>query len=104
MFDNGKFSFQQQTLPVLEAMTAILNEYPSAKFVVEGYTDNTGKVKANEILSENRAKAVVDYLIEKGINSERLTSIGYGVKNPIASNKTKAGRAQNRRVVVVLAK
>jgi outer membrane protein OmpA-like peptidoglycan-associated protein len=104
LFDNGKFTFQQQTLPVLEAMTAILNEYPSAKFVVEGYTDNTGKVKANEILSENRAKAVVDYLIEKGINSERLTSIGYGVKNPIASNKTKAGRAQNRRVVVVLAK
>ncbi|WP_134338191.1 OmpA family protein [Flavobacterium psychrophilum] len=104
LFDNAKFTFQKQTLPILDAMVAILNEFPTSKFSIEGNTDNSGKKATNQTLSENRAKAVADFLISKGISSDRLTSIGYGDSMPIASNKTKAGKAQNRRVEVKVVK
>jgi outer membrane protein OmpA-like peptidoglycan-associated protein len=104
LFDNAKSTFQAQTLPVLESMVAILNEYPSSKFSIEGHTDNAGKKATNQKLSENRAKAVVDFLVGKGIAADRLTSSGFGDSQPIASNKTKAGKAQNRRVEVKVVK
>ncbi|SEP88493.1 OmpA family protein [Flavobacterium urocaniciphilum] len=104
LFDTGKSSFQKQTLPVLEAMAAILKEYPTAKFALEGHTDSDGKDATNLQLSKDRAAAVKNYLIEKGIASDRLTSEGYGETKPVASNKTKAGKAQNRRVEVKLVK
>lgn len=104
LFDSGKASFQQQTFSVLQAMTAILNEYPSANFSLEGHTDSDGKDAANQILSENRAGAVKDYFLENGIASSRLSSAGFGETKPIADNKTKAGKANNRRVEVKLVK
>ncbi|MDI9308859.1 MAG: OmpA family protein [Limnohabitans sp.] len=104
LFDTGKASFQQKTYPVLEAMTAILKEYPTANFSIEGHTDNVGKKDKNLQLSKDRAAAVKDYLIEKGIDAARLTSEGYGDTKPIASNKTKAGKTLNRRVEVKLVK
>jgi OmpA-OmpF porin, OOP family len=104
LFDTSKATFQQQTYPVLEAMVAILKEYPNSKFSLEGHTDADGKDSANLTLSENRAAAVKNYLIEKGIDSSRLSSQGFGETKPIASNKTKAGKALNRRVEVILQK
>lgn len=104
LFDTGKASFQKQTLPVLEAMAAILKEYPTAKFHLEGHTDSDGKDALNLQLSKDRAAAVKNYLVEKGIAADRLTSEGYGETKPVASNKTKAGKAQNRRVEVKLVK
>jgi len=83
-------------------MTAILNEYPTSKFSIEGHTDNVGKKDKNLQLSKDRAAAVKDYLVSKGIAADRLTSEGYGDTKPIGSNKTAAGKALNRRVEVKL--
>ena len=104
LFDTNKATFQERTYPVLEAITAILKEYPSANFSIEGHTDADGKDAANLTLSENRAAAVKNYLIEKGIAASRLSSKGFGESMPIDSNKTKAGKANNRRVEVKLVK
>ena len=104
LFDTAKSTFQKQTYPVLEAITSILKEYPYSKFSIEGHTDSDGKDAANQTLSENRAGAVKNYLLEHGITADRLTSVGYGETKPIDSNKTKAGKANNRRVEVKLVK
>ncbi|MBL7886435.1 MAG: OmpA family protein [Flavobacterium sp.] len=104
LFDTNKATFQQRTYPVLEAITAILKEYPSSNFSIEGHTDSDGKDEANMKLSDERAAAVKNYLIEKGIASSRLTSKGFGESMPIDTNKTKAGKANNRRVEVKLVK
>ena len=104
LFDTGKFSFQKQTFPVLQAITAILKEYPTAKFSIEGHTDNVGKADFNQKLSDGRANAVKQYLIDNGIDPFRLTSKGFGMDNPIDTNKTAKGRANNRRVEVKLFK
>ena len=104
LFDTGKFSFQKQTFPVLQAITAILKEYPTAKFSIEGHTDNVGKADFNQKLSDGRANAVKQYLIDSGIDPFRLTSKGFGMDNPIDTNKTAKGRANNRRVEVKLFK
>jgi len=104
LFDTAKASFQKQTYPVLEAITAILKEYPTAVFSIEGHTDSDGKDAANQKLSEERAAAVKGYLVEHGIATSRLSSVGYGESKPIDTNKTKAGKANNRRVEVKLVK
>jgi outer membrane protein OmpA-like peptidoglycan-associated protein len=102
LFDTGKASFQKETDKVLEAMVVIFKEYPRADFAIEGYTDSVGSKSSNQALSERRANAVRDYLIANGIDAQRLTAAGYGEDNPIASNNTRAGRAENRRVEVKL--
>jgi OmpA-OmpF porin, OOP family len=104
LFDTSKSTFQAQTMPVLQAMTAILKEYPAANFSIEGHTDSDGKDAANMTLSQNRAAAVVKYLSDNGIAAGRLTSKGFGETMPIDNNKTKAGKANNRRVEVKLVK
>ena len=102
LFDTGKASFQKETDQVLQAMVAIFKEYPQANFAIEGHTDSVGAKSTNQALSDRRANAVRDYLIANGIKAERLTAKGYGEENPIATNKTRAGRAENRRVEVKL--
>jgi len=104
LFDTGKASFQKQTFAVLQAITAILKEYPTAKFSIEGHTDSDGADASNQKLSEERASAVKGYLVQNGIAADRLTSAGFGESKPIDSNKTKAGKANNRRVEVKLVK
>ena len=104
LFNSGKSTFQQQTYPVLQSIAAILKEYPSSNFSIEGHTDSDGKDAANQKLSEDRAAAVKNYLIENGIAASRLTSAGFGETKPIDNNKTKAGKANNRRVEVKLVK
>jgi len=102
LFNSGKATFQSQTFPVLKSIATILKEYPTAKFSIEGHTDDTGNAKLNQRLSEERAAAVKGYLVDNGIESSRLTSAGYGATKPVDSNKTAAGRANNRRVEVKL--
>ncbi|MGB6269201.1 MAG: OmpA family protein, partial [Olleya sp.] len=104
LFDSGKSSFQQRTYPVLQDITAILKEYPNSNFTIEGHTDSQGAKASNQSLSDRRAKAVLDYLVENGIASSRLNSYGFGEDYPIDSNTTSAGRANNRRVEVKLRK
>ena len=82
----------------------ILKEYPTAKFTVEGHTDSVGSAKLNQNLSESRALSVKEFLVDKGIEEFRLSALGYGEDKPIASNKTRAGRADNRRVEINLVK
>ena len=104
LFDSGKSSFKQQTYPVLQAITAILKEYPNSNFSIEGHTDSDGTEAYNHNLSHERAAAVKNYIIDQGIASGRLSSIGYGELKPIDTNKTKAGKANNRRTEVKLIK
>jgi outer membrane protein OmpA-like peptidoglycan-associated protein len=104
LFDTGKASIKTQSEAVLKNITAILKEYPNAKFSIDGYTDSVGNASSNQILSERRANTVRDFLMANGIGSDRLEAKGYGEANPIDSNKTRSGRANNRRVEVVYIK
>jgi OmpA-OmpF porin, OOP family len=103
LFDTSKSTFQQQTYAVLESMLGILKEYPTSKFALEGHTDSDGKDASNLTLSKDRAAAVKNWLVEKGIASDRLSSEGFGETKPKVKNNTKANKALNRRVEVKLA-
>ncbi len=102
LFDTGKSTIKEESDQVLQAMVAILKEYPKADFSLDGHTDSVGSEKSNQLLSERRANSVRDYLIANGINADRLTAQGFGESRPIADNKTREGRKNNRRVEVTL--
>ncbi|WP_394748251.1 OmpA family protein [Spongiimicrobium salis] len=104
LFDTGKSSIKAESTSVMVDIIQILAEYPTAKFTVEGHTDSVGSAKTNQRLSDERANSVRDFLIEKGIAADRLSAIGYGEDKPIATNKTRTGRKQNRRVEINLMK
>ncbi|MFV0540399.1 MAG: OmpA family protein [Aestuariibaculum sp.] len=104
LFDTGKSTIKTQSAKVLEDIIAILKQYPNSKFTVEGHTDSVGSESLNQKLSNSRANSVKDYLTNNGIQSSRLSAMGYGESKPIDSNKTKAGRANNRRVEINLVK
>ena len=104
LFDSGKSTIKEQSNEKLKEIMAILAEYSTAKFTVEGHTDSQGSEKLNQRLSDSRANAVKNYLVENGVDQFRLSAVGYGESRPIASNKTRAGRAQNRRVEINLVK
>ena len=97
-FDFDKSILLPQSYVALLKLRNLLNENPNMKILLAGHTDNKGKDKYNEKLSEARAKAVYDYLVERGIDKKRLKYAGFGAKHPIADNKTEEGRAKNRRV------
>jgi outer membrane protein OmpA-like peptidoglycan-associated protein len=104
-FNSGKSTFKTKDVPArLDAIALIINKYPNAKFSVEGHTDSDGSDKFNQKLSEDRAAAVVSYLVKNGVAANRLTSVGFGESKPVDSNKTKAGKANNRRTEVKLVK
>lgn len=96
-FDVNKFNLKPESTPELTRLVALLKNQPAIRIEVSGHTDNTGDKKANQLLSENRARSVRDFLIEKGISSERITYKGYGDARPVSTNETEEGRAQNRR-------
>ena len=104
LFDSGKASFKEQAYAALQSMNAIFKEYPNAKFDLGGHTDSAGSAKGNQKLSENRVNAVRDWFVSNGIAADRLTATGYGETTPIDTNRTRKGRANNRRVEVKLAK
>ena len=97
-FDFDKSVLLPQSFVELKKLTDILSAHPEMKIELSGHTDSKGKDKYNQKLSENRAKAVYDYLIGKGIDKSRLKYKGYGATQPIADNSTDEGRAKNRRV------
>ncbi|MEO8240055.1 MAG: OmpA family protein [Flavobacterium sp.] len=102
-FNSGKATFKtgdKETLARLDAIKQILLNYPNAKFSIEGHTDSDGSDKLNQKLSEDRAAAVMNALIERGVNVDNLVSKGFGESQPVASNKTAAGKAQNRRTEI----
>lgn len=104
MFNSGKSTIRPESNVKLEEIVKVMNEYNASTFQLNGYTDNTGVAVKNLQLSKDRAAAVKNYLVSKGISADRLSSEGYGIETPIASNKTPAGRAQNRRVEIILVK
>ena len=97
-FENGKATIKPNSYPILNDIAKIFIDNPTYMVEVQGHTDNVGKYDYNIDLSERRAQAVRTYLINKGVPAERLTAHGYGPDRPIDDNKTKAGRAKNRRV------
>jgi outer membrane protein OmpA-like peptidoglycan-associated protein/tetratricopeptide (TPR) repeat protein len=96
-FDLGKATLRSESTNELERLGKLLYDNPTIKIEISGHTDNKGSADLNKKLSDGRAKAVVDYLISKGITGDRLTYVGYGKEQPIASNDTEEGRQQNRR-------
>ena len=104
-FNSGKSTFKSEDVPVkIESISTLLKQYPTAKFSIEGHTDSDGSDASNQKLSQERADVVRNALIERGIKAANLTAVGYGESKPIASNKTAAGKAKNRRTEVVLQK
>jgi outer membrane protein OmpA-like peptidoglycan-associated protein len=96
-FDTDKYDLKEESFIELEKLKTLLLNNPQMKIEIRGHTDNTGSKQHNQILSENRAKTVVNYLISKGIKPERIQSKGYGDTIPRATNDTPEGRALNRR-------
>jgi len=86
----------------IEQLSQFMNKYPDRKIVVEGHTDSRGSAEYNMLLSKRRADSVKNALVEKGIDESRIMTRGYGETHPAASNKTAAGRQQNRRVEVII--
>jgi outer membrane protein OmpA-like peptidoglycan-associated protein len=76
---------------------ALMQENPLMRIQINGHTDNVGTASDNLVLSNNRSRAVINYLIKKGIAAQRLTAIGFGATKPVADNNTDDGRAKNRR-------
>lgn len=103
LFNTGKTSFKPGVTKKLDEIVAIMNQFPKATFTVEGHTDSTGGAAVNLRISEKRAMAVRDYFVKKGIATDRLEAKGYGEGSPVADNKTRAGRAENRRVEIKVA-
>ncbi len=104
-FNSGKSTFKSSDVPVkIEAISTLLKQYPNAKFSIEGHTDSDGSDAFNQKLSQERADVVKNALIERGMKAANLTAVGYGESKPVASNKTAAGKAKNRRTEVVLQK
>lgn len=99
-FDTGSADLKESSLEEMSQLAAILKAYPSAKVAVMGYTDNTGNATKNQQLSEARANSVKNYLVRQGIDDNRISTKGFGGANPIATNGTAEGRAQNRRIEV----
>lgn len=96
-FDTNKADLKPESETELEKLAQLLTENPALKIEIGGHTDNVGKPADNLALSNNRAKAVVNYLVSKNIAPQRLIAKGYGESKPVADNQTEEGKAQNRR-------
>lgn len=97
-FDFNQSTIRPESRPVLDEAVATLREHPDISVVIAGYTDAIGSESYNQALSLRRAEAVFHYLVNSGVAPERLEVQGFGKANPVATNDTEAGRAQNRRV------
>jgi OOP family OmpA-OmpF porin len=102
LFNTGKASFKAGVTDQLDGMLAIMNQFLSAEFAIKGYTDSIGSTSNNSKLSDKRANAVRDYLVENGIDAARLTAEGFGEESPFETNMNESGREKNRRVEVKL--
>jgi outer membrane protein OmpA-like peptidoglycan-associated protein len=96
-FDFGQHIPTAASFKELNVLYQLMIDQPNIKVEISGHTDNRGSLRANQIMSERRAKAIVDFLIRNGIEPARLTFVGYGYERPVAPNNTVEGRSQNRR-------
>ena len=99
-FNTDSANISASFYPTLNSVAKVLNKYSNSTVMVSGFTDSTGSMEYNQTLSRNRASAVAAYLQGQGVAAKRFEIIGMGPSNPIASNDTAAGRAQNRRVEI----
>jgi outer membrane protein OmpA-like peptidoglycan-associated protein len=97
-FETGRAVIKKVSFPIMDAITKVMTDNPSYKLIIGGHTDDVGSDQTNMTLSKNRADAVANYLITKGIDPLRISSSGYGETSPIDTNATAAGRTRNRRV------
>jgi OmpA-OmpF porin, OOP family len=101
-FETNKSELLQGSFTELDELFQYLIEYPQTSVEINGHTDNTGNENKNKNLSEERAKAVADYLIKKGLDKARIKHFGYGSTKPITANDTEEGKKQNRRVEFII--
>jgi outer membrane protein OmpA-like peptidoglycan-associated protein len=102
LFDTGHYTLKPGAREKLAKVAGILLAYPGLNIEVDGYTDNVGGDAMNQTLSENRAGAVLNYLVEEGVTSNSVSAKGYGNSLPVATNDNAAGRQENRRVELVV--
>jgi OOP family OmpA-OmpF porin len=101
-FETGRSTLDPDSAGLLDRLIEIALRCPTANIEVEGHTDAAGEPAANQSLSEKRAQAVVDYLVKAGLPAGRFTAVGYGGTQPVATNDTEEGKAQNRRIEFVV--
>lgn len=99
-FEAGGFAPRMDTLADIEALLVIMRDFPRLRIAIEGHTDNAGEADKNLKLSQWRADWVRRFLIERGIDGERIQAEGFGDSQPVADNSTPAGQKQNRRLVI----
>lgn len=102
LFETGKSDLKPAAKNNLAEMAGIMKKYPENVLTINGYTDSTGSEKLNEELSQKRAQAVKNELVNNGMPASTITTVGLGPANPVGSNATAAGRQQNRRVEIVV--
>lgn len=102
LFNTGKYNLLPQTREALAKLSGVLLAYPGLKLEIDGYTDDTGSEQTNATLSQQRADAVRDFLVQQGVPAASVTSRGLGESNPVAPNDTATGRGLNRRVEIVV--
>lgn len=101
-FETGKYRLLELSRVELDKVVEMMRQHPSMHIELGGHTDNVGNAEANQKLSEQRAKAVYDYLVSQGVAQSRLSYVGYGQSRPVASNDTEDGRQQNRRTAFIV--
>ena len=104
LFDTGYSDLKPSSFESLLEVIGLLKAYPDNSVSIEGHSDSVGPAEANRSLSLKRAEAVRDHLVQRGIETARISVVGWGEEKPIASNRKRSGRAKNRRVEIVILK
>ncbi len=101
LFDSNRATLQEESFPRLDRVVEYMTHRPASRIRIAGHTDNVGNARRNQRLSEQRAEAVRAYLVAHGIDESRIEAVGFGDQQPVASNDTEEGRAQNRRIEAI---
>lgn len=104
VFLTGTATIKPESFPALDELAETMIKSPLWNLTISGHTDSTGTPKGNLLLSQKRADAVKQYLVNKGVGSDRIATNGFGQERPIADNKTAEGREKNRRVEFLITK
>lgn len=104
LFDFNKYTIKLSNNNVLDRLTEIIKDNKKYNVQIVGYTDNVGEIEYNQNLSEKRSETIFNILVQKGVNSERMSFVGKGEENPVAENTTDINRNKNRRVEIIFIK